>query len=258
MGSKTGDCKLFPVILVILLCGAFIFPQRVCSEFYKYVDKDGKIFFVDDLTKVPPEYQDQIHVYKDKYDYLPEDQRFTARENDREIELELELERQRQLEQDLQQAKEREEAEKYRQAQKDRGKKLETKVVIEGNRILVPVTLGNNGNELETLMLLDTGASEMVVYRDIADQLNIITLKKGLAQVAGGQTIQSEMGQLNYMKVGPIKMLEPMVIIINRDGPPVNYRGLLGMNFLRNVQYSIDFQNQVIKWILPQQQGQQN
>jgi predicted aspartyl protease len=65
------------------------------------------------------------------------------------------------------------------------------------------------------------------------------------------------MGQLSYLEVGPIKMNNPHVIIINHTGPAVSYKGLLGMNFLKNVQYNIDFRNQVIKWIPPsQEQGQ--
>ena len=44
------------------------------------------------------------------------------------------------------------------------------------------------------------------------------------------------------------------VLVIPHEGAPVNYSGLLGMNFLKNVQYAIDYQNQVIRWKLPQDQ----
>jgi predicted aspartyl protease len=161
------------------------------------------------------------------------------------------------MEQQLQQAEEQAQAEEMREAKEELDQRLQTKVVIDGNRVLVPVTLANDGNELQALLLLDTGASHMVIHRDIADQLSIVTQKKGLSQVAGGQTIQTEMGQLSYLEVGPIIMHNPHVIIINHTGPAVSYNGLLGMNFLKNVQYNIDFRNQVIKWIPPQQQGQQ-
>lgn len=248
MVFQPGVRKELAFVLVMMLCGIFIFPAEVLCEFYKYVDRDGKIFYVDDLSKVPLEYQDRIQTYKEKYDHLPADQRTTARQKDQEIQRESELEHQRQIEEELQRIGEQDTAEKLRQAQEARDQMMETKVVIEGNRILVPVTLVNHGSQIETLMLLDTGASQMVIQRDIADQLNVVTLRKGLSQVAGGQTIQTEMGQLSYMKVGPIKMLDPIVIIINHEGAPVKYKGLLGMNFLRNVQYSIDYKNQVIKW----------
>jgi hypothetical protein len=51
----------------------WIYPMDSPAEFYKYVDKDGQTFYVDDLSKVPPEYMDQVNVYKEKYDHLPAD-----------------------------------------------------------------------------------------------------------------------------------------------------------------------------------------
>jgi hypothetical protein len=50
-------------------------------------------------------------------------------------------------------------------------------------------------------------------------------------------------------------MKDAGVIIIPHEGAPVNYSGLLGMNFLKNVEYSIDYKNQVIRWKLPQGQS---
>jgi len=223
-------------------------PQGGFSEFYRYVDKDGKIFYIDDLSRVPPEYRDQVQVYKEKYDYLPQEQRSAERAKDREREHELELEHQRSLEGELQRQAESEQAEKLRRAQMEAEKKIETKVVIEGNRVLVPVLLGNNGIEVKAMLLLDTGASQVVVHRNIADQLKIITLTKSLAVVAGGQTIQSEIGRLSYLRVGPFTMKDPTVVILDYGGPAAGHSGLLGMNFLRQVQYSVDFEDQVIRW----------
>jgi len=257
LGFNTIALKRVSMALLILFCGVFVIPAQVRSEFYKYIDKDGKIFYVDDLGKVPPEYQDQIQVYKDKYDYLPEDQRSTARDEDREAEVEIELEHRQKLERELFETEAREQEEKVRQAQENFNQKLITKVTIEGNRVFVPVTLNNNGIEVETLLLLDTGASQTVIHRSVADQLNIVTLRKGQSQVAGGGTIQTDVGKLSYIKVGPIKLIDPHVLIISHEGAMVKNKGLLGMNFLRNVQYQIDFKKQEIKWDLPNQPGNQ-
>lgn len=218
------------------------------AEFYKYVDNDGQTFYVDDLSQVPQEYRSRVEIYKEKYDHLPEDQKKSKLKSDQLRQQALELERQRQMELELKRSAEQEETERKRQAELALEKEQETPVVISGNRVYVPTMIGNNGVEVETLMLLDTGASQTVVHRDIAGRLNIIALKKGLSQVAGGQQIYSEMGKVDYIKIGPHTLKGADILIINHQGAAVPHNGLLGMNILRHFNYHIDFENQVMVW----------
>lgn len=240
--------------LILLLCLLVFGSPDLRAEFYKYVDEEGNIFYVDDLSSVPEKYRDRVNVYLEKYDNLSVEEKSQAlKREDEQLQQQEELHRQ-EIER-LLQAQEIEEEEKRKKAEAAQQKLLEnseTKVILEGNRILVPVTVGNNGVAMVVNLLLDTGASQIVLNRVVADQLGIVTLRRGLAQVAGGSSISTQLGKVSYVEVGPYKMEDASVLIIPHEGAPVNYSGLLGMNFLKEVSYSIDYKNQVIRWNAPQ------
>jgi predicted aspartyl protease len=247
----------FTFSALLALCLGLFLTLDVQAEFYKYVDREGRVFYVDDLSKIPEEYQEQVQVYREKYDGLSEQDRARALESERARIQQLEQEQQLQLIEHLREIQEEDAAEKKRQAQEAEQKlqeKMQTAVIVEDNRILVPVTLVNNGIEVGTHLLLDTGASQIVLHREFAEQLNIAVLKKGFAQVVGGQNIYVETGQISYFKVGPYTMEKAEVLIVAHEGEPVSYSGLLGMNFLKNVPYTIDYKNQVIRWQPPPQE----
>ena len=242
--------KYIALSLVFLFCWLCL-PPNSNSEFYKYVDDQGRIFYVDDLSKVPEAYRKQLKVYREKYDDLSDQERSQALKKEQEQIQRQEQEKLLKINEQLQEAQAAEEAEKKRKAEIAKQKlkeTMQTRVQVDANRIVVPVTLVNHGVALEVNLVLDTGASQIVLHRDVAEKLNIIALRKGLAQVAGGKNIYVETGQVDQFKVGPFQMEKTSVLIIAHEGPPTIYKGLLGMNFLKNVQYTIDYQNQVIHW----------
>jgi predicted aspartyl protease len=248
----------YSVFLIFLVCILLCWPPTLQAEFYRYVDEEGNSYYVDDISSIPEKYRDQIKVYREKYDNLSGDDRSRALQRENEEVRATEQEHQRQIEERLLQTQQIEDEKRRKQAEAARKKlqeRSETHVILEGNRILIPVTFNNDGVELEVTLLLDTGASQIVLNRQVADQLNIVALQKGLAQVAGGSSIQTMLGKVSYIKVGPYKMEDAGVLIIPHEGAPVSYSGLLGMNFLKTVEYSIDYKNQVIRWKLPQGQS---
>ncbi len=248
MTSKwTGAAMLLAGVAVCLAA------SHLGAEFYKYTDKSGRTVYVDEVWKIPAEYQNQVGRYAEKFDHLPADQKSKAAESDQERQRALELEHQRQTEVLLRELRVREDLDRQRHAEIDRQNKLkamETPVTISNNQIVVPVSFSNGGLEAATQLVLDTGATHTVIYRGFASQLNILRLSAGLSKVASGQSVISEVGRVDSMKVGPIQARDFPVIIMPFEGPPTFYSGLLGMDFLSRVEYVIDYENQVIRWKL--------
>lgn len=137
---------------------------------------------------------------------------------------------------------------RFNEEQERRARPKETRVIIKDNQVLVPVILGYGGRQTEALLLLDTGASITVLHQDIADQLKIRQMQKAKLLTLGGRSIPAYLAKLNFARLGPHQKDNIYAGIIEYQEPKVAYQGLLGMNFLRNIEYGIDFKNQTIRW----------
>ena len=222
-------------VLFMLVC-ILSLPSGARAEYYRYVTDDGQIHYVDDLTNVPEKYLDQITTYKESYDHLPEEERTLMLQRDRDRDLQRTLEENRLLEQ---------------QQKETKKKSYETDVVIQGNQVLVPVTIGIDNQAGQALFLLDTGATHLVIFKKFADRFNTKAVKKGFSKVAGGGLVPSELVLVDYVQVGPLRVEKTGATVIeNRDADdrPFEFSGLLGIDILQHIEYTIDFENKKIRW----------
>ena len=119
----------------------------------------------------------------------------------------------------------------FNEVQQEKFKNVETPVSIDGNRVLVPVTISYSGKIINANLLLDTGASIVTLHRTIADKLKIYLPKEPTCSSPGGNgSPPMSSGSVMFRWVRTRKRMSLPALSITID-PSADYDGLLGMNF---------------------------
>ncbi|MGD8368400.1 MAG: retropepsin-like aspartic protease [Desulfobacterales bacterium] len=207
------------VVLPILLLLPILWPAPGSAEFYRYLGEDGRPVYVDDIGKVPPEYRDQIRRYteaeKADADRSPVpggDALIPAPLQPGEMTAEV------------------------------------TPVLVKGDRVFVPATIGYGILQTEVLLVLDTGASVTTLFRPSVETLFMRGLNRTTGRTASGHVVEVELATLDFIRVGPHRREHLRAGIVDTDGKAAGYDGLLGMDFLRGLDFNIDFERELIVW----------
>ncbi len=124
-----------------------------------------------------------------------------------------------------------------------------THVSLHGNQVLVPTVLSYRGRTVKTTLLLDTGATITTINEEIAGMLGIggNDRQQATSTVADGRKVPSGIVVADLLEVGG-KRLGPTRIAIMSGAGGQGHDGLLGMDFLRNFRYHVNFTRSVIEW----------
>jgi hypothetical protein len=123
------------------------------------------------------------------------------------------------------------------------------RVQIVNNSVLVPVSITYGDRTVKGTFLFDTGANVSTMTPYLAGKLKIPYEKtrEVSGQLAGGTIVKGRRAKLDSIRVGPHTRSDFDVVVLPQANPEM-HDGLLGMNFLKGLRYTIDFDNHLLTW----------
>ncbi len=102
-----------------------------------------------------------------------------------------------------------------------------TRINIERNAVLVPVTLFSGGESAQATLILDTGASVTIISPEIAARLGfrLDQAPAGKFQVVGGGTVSARAVRIDRITVGPRSKNGMTGAVVGNKGPFMQFDG---------------------------------
>ena len=232
-----GVIRLTALLRTCICCICLLLLTKqtgIAAEQYKYIDRNGITFWLDDTSKIPPAPRQQFK-YVDTYGVtfwvddsatIPVEYRGVTP------------------------------AEPERNATPPMLSPpvaglppVTTKISIRNNQIIVPVLFKNRGHRVKANMILDTGASVTTIYAGVASKLNLGKNRFASATSisANGAATSTPLTKVDFIEVGD-KILANSEVVVMPTQNNIGADGLLGNSFLRFFTFTIDYDKQLLIW----------
>lgn len=196
------------------------------AQIYHYITEDGRKVYVDSISRVPPQYRDQLDVREGSS--RPAVSKKTAEDTRQEKGLARLGDHLDQLRTQM--------------------RRLEMPVKFRHNLVIVPVKLVYSRRSVQINLVMDTGASSTVLYRHALKPLRAAYSPAGRAQVADGRTVSTDLIRLDKVVVGPYEIKKARALVMDNPAGAAGAAGLLGNDFLLRARYEIDFERKLLIW----------
>jgi hypothetical protein len=219
-------------IFFLLLAAA---PSATAKEYFKYTDQNGVVSWLDDKNKTPPplpkhyKYEDKngLTFWVNDISKVPDEFKKQATQNNESLI----------------------KSTSYTENKREEKAPYTTKININNNQIIVPVTFRNKGRKVKAKMILDTGASVTTLYPGLASKLRLKRNK--LARIrtisANGAKTDSLLTKVDYIEVDD-KILANAEVVVMPTHSNIGADGLLGNSYLRFFNFTIDYEKQLLRW----------
>ncbi|PLX90360.1 MAG: hypothetical protein C0614_00805 [Desulfuromonas sp.] len=222
----------FSTLLMSTLVALFVVPADLEAAIYKYTDDSGRMVFVDDADKIPPRFRTQADSIEEQSGNLAVDQADDTLQEQAVSIADPSIEAQARTQTRLE----------------EKRRSYQTPVMISGNRVMIPAEVAVGNRTAHLVLLLDTGATATVLHRQSLSGLELPKGEMVKGRLAGGQSFSAEKVSFGYIEIGPFHMLEMPAMVITNQGPQLPFDGMLGMDFLKDHPYRIDYERERVIW----------
>ena len=123
----------------------------------------------------------------------------------------------------------------------------ETRIIIRKDRILIPVEIVGTRGSAKLNLMMDTGAQRTFLWRSALPSIGLRKVGRVRAAGIAGSKYASSV-RVKSLNVGPYRLQNAVITLMNPGRYNTGYDGLLGMDFLMKVKYEIDYNRSAIIW----------